>query len=166
VAGSANRGIERAQFAKALIQPEAAHKSTPPSPLALRFDAMERQLSERLNAELLATISAGFALVSCSEKESAEKKELEKQTLACETVGQALLDTAEACVLSVRDHAVKYEQASECIALKALSGRYIDLSVQMRKVPVACELLFAKAQRAAWAALATSVSGGGLLRIW
>jgi len=80
----------------------------------------------------------------------------------------ALSDSAEECLLSVRDHGTKYDATPACNALGALSMKYVQAThADLSGAPLKYRLAFSEAQHTAWMALAMSSSCSGRgLAIW
>lgn len=75
--------------------------------------------------------------------------------------------TAELCLVEVRDRGMAYDSASSCRALSDLASRYIEAGGGKPDTPARYEVRFANAQRMAWVARATSAScGKEPMRIW
>jgi hypothetical protein len=77
----------------------------------------------------------------------------------------ALSRGAAACVVDTRDRHFKYEQSSNCTALRTLSSQYIDLG-GFQDEPLDIKIVAVQAQKDAWMALATSLANGRPISIW
>jgi hypothetical protein len=75
-------------------------------------------------------------------------------------------ETAERCLLDVRDRSMKYEKSPSCSQLKMQSQRYIDAGGQIKDEPARTALVAEEGRRMAWTARAISVSGNPTLSLW
>src|SRR3990167_2414731 len=100
---------------------------------------------------LCAVLSAAAALSGCWTV-------VRTATAEQRAAAQALATASEKCVYEVRDKKMKYEAAPSCVALKALSGAYIDIGGMRLDAPPETEHMFTVAQKHAWMALALSES--------
>lgn len=82
-----------------------------------------------------------------------------------EVASKAILDSSEACLLTVRDQKTRYAATPACTALSALASGYIAADHGGKAAPK-YQLRFVEAQRMAWTALAMSETNDRTLRIW
>jgi len=92
-----------------------------------------------------------------------------KTSATLDATSLAIQESADACLLAVRDQGTKYEETAECTALSALATRYIEAA--NHNTNPTYELRFMTAQRMAWTALALSEGRSGCrrrgqVRIW
>src|SRR5262245_42109591 len=83
-----------------------------------------------------------------------------------EQAARNLSSAAEACLLDVRDRAMKYEGSHHCADLGKISLRYIEAGGERSDTPVRHQLTAEQARTMAWMARAISASGNPGLSIW
>ena len=78
----------------------------------------------------------------------------------------AVHDGADACLRAVRDGHAAYGKTPACTTLRAFASAYVEASADGRGSPKT-ELLYERAQRKAWTAVAMSEAcEGAPIRIW
>ena len=86
--------------------------------------------------------------------------------LALTSQAMVFRDTAEKCLLDVRDRAAKFETSSNCSSLKSASKRYIDAGGQSKDEPSEAALIAEQGRAMAWNARAISLASDSTLTLW
>jgi hypothetical protein len=73
---------------------------------------------------------------------------------------------AEACLLDVRNHLMKYEQSDHCTRLGKVSMRYVEAGGARSDTPARHALTAEEGRTMAWMARAISASGNPFIALW
>jgi hypothetical protein len=81
-------------------------------------------------------------------------------------LAETLERTSVQCLAEVRDQHLRYESAPSCVGLGPIAHEYISAGGYRSTTPPKYEVRFERARANAWAARATSATGGGSITIW
>jgi hypothetical protein len=73
---------------------------------------------------------------------------------------------AEACLLDVRNHLMKYEKSGHCTRLGKVSMRYVEAGGARSDTPARHALTVEEGRTMAWMARAISASGNPFIALW
>jgi hypothetical protein len=82
------------------------------------------------------------------------------------STSHALLEAASMCLYDVRDRQLTYELSHSCTSLGGLAEEFIEAGGFVNETPDKYKIIGAEARATAWMARATSMRGGGPVRIW
>jgi hypothetical protein len=80
-------------------------------------------------------------------------------------LAEALSNTADQCLVDVRDRGASFETSQNCSALGPLASAYIEAG-GFQNEPAEIRLVAERARTTAWMARAASLPGGKGLSIW